>query len=127
MMVTDGTLLKIYAWYDNEVGYACRMVDLADIVIRGSLACPSVRSPVSCWRSGRGLDEPEPPRRRRPTRGAPSRLPRQEHAGARQLLAQLTETATLAVYNPAVRDDQRGLGFYDEPDRDAAIETLRRA
>jgi hypothetical protein len=41
MMVTDGTLLKIYAWYDNEVGYACRMVDLADIVIRGSLACPS--------------------------------------------------------------------------------------
>ena len=32
-MVTDGTLLKIYAWYDNEVGYACRMVDLANIVI----------------------------------------------------------------------------------------------
>ena len=32
-MVTDGTLLKVYAWYDNEVGYACRMVDLANIVI----------------------------------------------------------------------------------------------
>jgi glyceraldehyde 3-phosphate dehydrogenase len=32
-MVTDETLLKIYAWYDNEVGYACRMVDLANIVI----------------------------------------------------------------------------------------------
>ena len=32
-MVTDSTLLKIYAWYDNEVGYACRMVDLANIVI----------------------------------------------------------------------------------------------
>jgi glyceraldehyde 3-phosphate dehydrogenase len=31
-MVTDGTLLKVYAWYDNEVGYACRMVDLASIV-----------------------------------------------------------------------------------------------
>lgn len=28
-MVTDGTMLKIYAWYDNEMGYACRMVDLA--------------------------------------------------------------------------------------------------
>jgi glyceraldehyde 3-phosphate dehydrogenase len=28
-MVTDGTLLKVYAWYDNEIGYVCRMVDLA--------------------------------------------------------------------------------------------------
>jgi glyceraldehyde 3-phosphate dehydrogenase len=33
-MLTDETLLKIYAWYDNEVGYACRMVDLANIVLR---------------------------------------------------------------------------------------------
>lgn len=32
-LVTDGTMLKVYAWYDNEVGYACRMVDLANIVI----------------------------------------------------------------------------------------------
>ena len=32
-MVTDGTLLKVYAWYDNEMGYACRMVDLASMVI----------------------------------------------------------------------------------------------
>jgi glyceraldehyde 3-phosphate dehydrogenase len=31
-MVTDGTMLKIYAWYDNEMGYACRMVDLACLV-----------------------------------------------------------------------------------------------
>ena len=28
-LVTDGTLLRVYAWYDNEMGYACRMVDLA--------------------------------------------------------------------------------------------------
>ena len=28
-LVTDDTLLKVYAWYDNEMGYACRMVDLA--------------------------------------------------------------------------------------------------
>lgn len=31
-MVTDETLLKVYAWYDNEMGYACRMVDLANHV-----------------------------------------------------------------------------------------------
>ena len=35
-LVTDGTLLKVYAWYDNEVGYACRMVDLATIVMERS-------------------------------------------------------------------------------------------
>ncbi len=28
-LVTDSTMLKIYAWYDNEMAYACRMVDLA--------------------------------------------------------------------------------------------------
>ena len=36
-MVTDGTLLKVYAWYDNEMGYACRMVDLACILRRAGL------------------------------------------------------------------------------------------
>jgi glyceraldehyde 3-phosphate dehydrogenase len=36
-LVTDGTLLKVYAWYDNEMGYACRMVDLANIVIERGL------------------------------------------------------------------------------------------
>jgi glyceraldehyde 3-phosphate dehydrogenase len=36
-MVTDDTLLKVYAWYDNEVGYACRMVDLANIVQRAGV------------------------------------------------------------------------------------------
>ena len=28
-LVTDDTALKIYIWYDNEMGYACRLVDLA--------------------------------------------------------------------------------------------------
>jgi glyceraldehyde 3-phosphate dehydrogenase len=28
-LVTDGTLLKVYAWYGNEMGYACRVGDLA--------------------------------------------------------------------------------------------------
>ena len=27
-MVTDGTLVKLYVWYDNEWGYACRTRDL---------------------------------------------------------------------------------------------------
>jgi glyceraldehyde 3-phosphate dehydrogenase len=33
-MVTDGTMLKVYAWYDNEIGYVCRMIDLANIVMQ---------------------------------------------------------------------------------------------
>jgi len=28
-MVTGGTQLKVFAWYDNEWGYSCRMADLA--------------------------------------------------------------------------------------------------
>jgi glyceraldehyde 3-phosphate dehydrogenase len=28
-MVTGGTQLKVYVWYDNEWGYSCRMADLA--------------------------------------------------------------------------------------------------
>lgn len=35
-MVTDRTLLKVYAWYDNEMAYACRLVDLACHVINRS-------------------------------------------------------------------------------------------
>ena len=31
-LVTDSTMLKVYAWYDNEMGYACRMVDLANMM-----------------------------------------------------------------------------------------------
>jgi glyceraldehyde 3-phosphate dehydrogenase len=28
-MVVQGTQLKVFAWYDNEWGYSCRMADLA--------------------------------------------------------------------------------------------------
>lgn len=31
-MVVDGTLVKVYAWYDNEWGYACRLADIARMV-----------------------------------------------------------------------------------------------
>ena len=27
--VVNGTQLKVYAWYDNEWGYSCRMADVA--------------------------------------------------------------------------------------------------
>ena len=32
-MVTDGTQLKLLVWYDNELGYACRMMDLVGKVV----------------------------------------------------------------------------------------------
>jgi len=35
-MVVNGTHVKIYAWYDNEWGYACRLVDVA-LMVGGSL------------------------------------------------------------------------------------------
>lgn len=35
-MVINGTQVKIYAWYDNEWGYACRLADVARLVA-GSL------------------------------------------------------------------------------------------
>ncbi|MEL7027254.1 MAG: ArsJ-associated glyceraldehyde-3-phosphate dehydrogenase [Pseudomonadota bacterium] len=31
-MVVNGTQLKVYAWYDNEWGYACRMADIATMM-----------------------------------------------------------------------------------------------
>ena len=33
-MVVNGTQVKIYAWYDNEMGYAHRLVDVALMVGR---------------------------------------------------------------------------------------------
>ena len=32
-MVTDGTLVKLYVWYDNEWGYSCRMEELVRRVV----------------------------------------------------------------------------------------------
>ena len=31
-MVVNGTQLKVYAWYDNEWGYACRLADIARMI-----------------------------------------------------------------------------------------------
>ncbi len=32
-LVVDGTSVKIFAWYDNEMGYACRLVELTAKVV----------------------------------------------------------------------------------------------
>ena len=37
-MVINGTQVKIYAWYDNEWGYACRLADIARMIARPMLA-----------------------------------------------------------------------------------------
>ena len=31
-MVMEGNMIKILSWYDNEWGYSCRVVDLAEVV-----------------------------------------------------------------------------------------------
>jgi glyceraldehyde 3-phosphate dehydrogenase len=31
-MVVNGTQVKVYAWYDNEWGYACRLADIARMI-----------------------------------------------------------------------------------------------
>ena len=31
-LVINGTQVKIYAWYDNEWGYACRLADIVRMV-----------------------------------------------------------------------------------------------
>ena len=36
--VIDGTLVKIYAWYDNEAGYSKRMAELCNIVAAQNIA-----------------------------------------------------------------------------------------
>ncbi len=33
-MVVNGTQVKVFAWYDNEWGYACRLADIARMVAR---------------------------------------------------------------------------------------------
>jgi glyceraldehyde 3-phosphate dehydrogenase len=36
--VIDGTMVKIYAWYDNEAGYSKRMAELCNIVAAMNIA-----------------------------------------------------------------------------------------
>ena len=34
-MVVNETQLKVYAWYDNEMGYAWRLADVTRLVLSG--------------------------------------------------------------------------------------------
>ena len=34
-MVIEGNLIKVLAWYDNEWGFSCRMIDLIKRVAKG--------------------------------------------------------------------------------------------
>jgi len=62
-MVTDATLVKIYAWYDNETGYACRMVDLADQVLQaGRPIRASGHAQQRYWPANRRADDARGPR-----------------------------------------------------------------
>ncbi len=36
-LVVDETLVKVYAWYDNEWGYVSRMVDIVDLLAANGL------------------------------------------------------------------------------------------
>ena len=37
LKVLDGNLLKVIAWYDNEWGYSCRVVDLVEFLAKKGL------------------------------------------------------------------------------------------
>ena len=51
-MVVMGNMVKVYAWYDNEIGYSMRTAELARKVV--SKAQDRMRSKRSKRRVGRG-------------------------------------------------------------------------
>ncbi|MCX6089430.1 MAG: type I glyceraldehyde-3-phosphate dehydrogenase, partial [Candidatus Atribacteria bacterium] len=34
LTMVNGTMVKVFAWYDNEWGYSCRVVDLANWIMK---------------------------------------------------------------------------------------------
>ena len=38
-MVVNGTQLKLYIWYDNEMGYAHRMMELCRKMVLSLVSC----------------------------------------------------------------------------------------
>ena len=105
-LVTDGTMLKVYAWYDNEIGYVCRMVDLANIVIAAGAhdhGCPAL------------------PDRHRVLLGIHPGRRRLAHAGAVPLLPARLHALHPGVPVPALR----ARGHRREPERRMVRHALR--
>ena len=65
-MVDGRQLVKVLAWYDNEWGYSCRVVDLVDYIVEVPLARPRVPARKSGSGSPRSTHEGDHRRRRRP-------------------------------------------------------------
>jgi glyceraldehyde 3-phosphate dehydrogenase len=42
--VVDGDLVKVMAWYDNEWGYSCRVVDLVNYVAQNLTKSSTVKT-----------------------------------------------------------------------------------
>ena len=77
-MVVDGNQLKVFAWYDNEWGYSCRMADLTCHVVgldagrfrlcSSTASSPPItgpsRSPMGpcgCWWCSTSINSATPP------------------------------------------------------------------
>lgn len=62
--VIDGTLVKIYAWYDNEAGYSKRMAELCNIVAAQNVSTTKTKPTfVYEWKYNKWIREEEKTRR----------------------------------------------------------------
>jgi glyceraldehyde 3-phosphate dehydrogenase len=46
-MVMEKRMVKVIAWYDNEWGYSCRVVDLMRVAHDMKLSKPAMKAPVA--------------------------------------------------------------------------------
>ena len=107
-MVVNGTQVKVYAWYDNEWGYACRLADIARMV-GGSLVTGRRAASARLCRRHRGLLGLHADRRRAADAGAAALQHARLHA----------DPARLAVPALRTRRDRH------EPRRGLARRALR--
>ena len=58
--VIGGKMVKVLAWYDNEWGYSCRLVDLAKVRLHGEVTRCASRSSPATGRCTRPRRKPRP-------------------------------------------------------------------